>query len=658
MYFLQNITKFVDGPQDSCHRLNWVPITGDNAHFHEEVMMSNLLVNTRDQRFVLYEQLHMEELFAFAKYADFNKDISEMALREAEKFSVQDLLPTYEQGDKEGVRFENGKVYAPPCFREPYRKFCENGWLSAGEDADVGGQNMPLTLSTACTEFFLAANFSFLIYPGLTWGAAGLIKAYGTEKMRRKYVETMFSGRWGGTMCLTEPGAGSDVGNIKTKAKRLPDGTFSITGTKIFISSGDHDLTENIVHTVLARIEGDPQGTEGISIFVVPKIRVNDDGTLGEPNDVVVGNVEHKMGIKGSATCTMNFGDNGKCLGELMGEERKGMKVMFNLMNQARLEVGMQSLGYASVAYEHALQYARERIQSKPVWEMQNPDAKGVPIINHPDVRRMLLHMKAYTEGIRAMNYYVANCIDRSRISETAEERERWQGQAELLTPILKAFCSDKCVEITSLAIDIYGGYGYVNDYPTQQYYRDAKIACLYEGTNGIQALDLVGRKMGAKKGANMMTFLVDMAGAIDKARKFPELKPYAKHLEDAHMAFMLMTQQFQGWAKGANFLVPVIYARPVLMIMGDLMCGWMLMDAAAIAAGKLEEMYRAAGAETAGEKRALARDKADAAFYQGKIASAKFFATSVLSQIKSRCKGVELGDRTPIEMLEVSFGD
>jgi hypothetical protein len=408
---------------------------------------------------------------------------------------------------------------------------------------------------------------------------------------------------------------------------------------------------------VLARIEGDPPGTAGISIFLVPKIRVNDDGSLGEPNDVVVGNVEHKMGIKGSSTCTINFGDNGNCIGELLGEERKGMRIMFNMMNEARMEVGMQGLAYASAAYENALQYAKERIQSKPVWEMRNPEAESVPIIKHPDVRRMLLWMKSYVEGMRALNYYVAYCLDNAQTAENEDESERWQGFVELLTPVLKAFCSDKGVEICSMGIDVYGGYGYIQDYPMEQFFRDSKIACLYEGTNGIQALDLVGRKLGRRKGADVMNLLMEMAGTIDGAKKFAELKPYAKHLEDAHMAVMLLSQQFAGWMNRSNFLVPVLNARPFLMILGDLVVGWMLIDGARVAAKKLEEIYEKAGAGTMGEKRALAREKAEAAFYVGKIATAKYFAVNVVSQIKARCRSIELADKTPIEVPEESFG-
>jgi len=385
--------------------------------------MSNLLINTRDQQFVLFEQLGIEKLFEYEKYADFSKEMVLMMRNEAEKLAVNVLLPAYAEGDKEGCTFKDGKVYAPASFHGVFAKYREAGWFCATESPDVGGQGLPIVVASACLEYMFAANFAFLMYPGLTHGAARLLEQYGTEEQKKKYMYNMYAGKWTGTMCLTEPGAGSDVGALKTSAKRLPDGTFSITGTKIFISCGDHDLAENIVHPVLARIEGDPPGTAGISIFIVPKYRVKDDGTVGELNDVRTGNVEHKMGIKGSATCTLNFGDEGKCIGELLGKERQGIRIMFLMMNSSRLEVGMQSLGHATAAYEHAVQYAKDRIQSVPVWDMKNPDAKAVPIIQHPDIRRKLLWMKAHVEGIRAMTYFTGFCMDLAKISNTEEER-------------------------------------------------------------------------------------------------------------------------------------------------------------------------------------------------------------------------------------------
>jgi len=620
--------------------------------------MGNLLVNTRDQKFILYEQIGIEKLFESERYGDYSKEVVDMMISEAEKMAVEDVLPTYDAGDKEGCTFKDGKVSAPKSFRALYKKFCEAGWISAPQDPEAGGQNMPILLWTACAEFFDAANFAFMMYPGLTWGAAGLIEKYGTEEQKNKYMLKMFSGEWCGTMCLTEANAGSDVGATRATARRLPDGRFSITGTKMFISSGDHDLTENIVHAVLARIEGDPPGTGGISIFVVPKYKVNGDGSMGESNDVVTGNIEHKMGIKGSATCTLNFGENGNCIGELLGEERKGMRIMFQMMNEARLEIGMQGLGHSTAAYEHALQYAKERIQSRPIWEMTNPSAPSVPIIQHPDVRRMLLWMKSYVEGIRAMNYFIAFAIDMERIAETEEEKKKWEGFVELLTPVCKAFSSDMAVEICSLGIDVYGGYGYISEYPMEQYMRDAKIACLYEGTNGIQALDLVGRKLAQNKGMNAMNLFSEIGNTCQKAKKVEELKASAAGLEDAYTSVAGLTMQFGEWAKSAGMIIPILNARPYLMILGDLVVGWQLIQGAEIAYGKLQAIYEKAGAEDSkAGQRAEGRKNPEAAFYQGKIAAARYFAANILPTIKARCQAIQSGDKTPIEMLEESFG-
>jgi alkylation response protein AidB-like acyl-CoA dehydrogenase len=465
----------------------------------------------------------------------------------------------------------------------------------------------------------------------------------------------MFSGEWSGTMCLTEPGAGTDVGNLRTSARRLPDGTFSITGTKCFITSGDHDLTEQIVHPVLARIEGDPPGTKGISIFIVPKYRVNNDGSLGEFNDVITGNIEHKMGIKGSATATLIFGENGNCIGELLGHEREGIKVMFQLMNKARLSTGMQGLDLASVSYEHAVQYAKERIQSRKIEDWNNPAAPPVAIINHPDVRRSLLWMKAHVEGMRAMNYFIAYCIDMERIAASEEEREKMKGFVEFLTPISKAYCSDKAVEICTLGIDIFGGYGYCSEYPMEQYLRDSKIATIYEGTNYIQSLDLVGRKLGQNKGRNLINLFREIAGTIKKIKSRDELRPNAIHLENALTAVSNLTKLFAEWGRSLDYIVPILNARPFLMITGDLVIGWKLLQAADIAQERLASLYKEAGDDDT-NAHSLARHNPEVAFYQGKVASANYFAANVLPTVEARCKCIMLADKTPIEMVQESF--
>jgi alkylation response protein AidB-like acyl-CoA dehydrogenase len=601
--------------------------------------MSNLLVNTRDQKFLLYEQIGIDRLFGFEKYADYSREVVDMVLSEAEKMAVEVIAPTLEEGDREGAQFRDGKAYAPRCFHGPFKTFAEAGWICATKDPAVGGQNLPISVHTACGELFAAAHMAFSMYAILTTGAAGLIETYGTEKQKNAYMNKMYAGEWAGTMCLTEPGAGSDVGALRTTAKRLPDGTFSITGTKCFISSGDHDLTENIVHPVLARIEGDPPGTKGISIFIVPKIRVNDDGSLGEPNDVITGNIEHKMGIKASATATLNFGENGNCIGELLGDERAGMKIMFQMMNEARLDVGVQGMSIASAAYEHAVQYAKERIQSKSA--LAGKDAEAVAIISHPPVRRMLLWMKAYLEGIRALNYFTGYCIDVAEASDSEEEREKYHGFVELLTPICKAFSSDRGVEICTKAMDVYGGYGYCQEYPVEQFLRDCKITQIYEGTNQIQAMDLVGRKLGMNRGMNVVHLFGEITETIEKLKTLEVLRPSAVKLQEALDAVAELPLMFVEFFKSGRAAVPIQNVEPFLAVMGDMICGWLLLQGAGIALEKIDSLDIC---------------DLDVSFYRGKIMAARFFAAEILPTVKTRCGIIKENEALAVEMSEESF--
>ncbi len=618
--------------------------------------MSNLIVNTRDQRFVLFEQLDVEKLLQSERFKDFTKDDLLMILNEAEKLAVNVIAPTLKEGDQVGARFIDGKVTAPECFREPFKKYCEGGWMNPMDSPDVGGQGIPYSVGFSILELFGAANYAFCMYPGLTHGAAGLIHSFGTEEQKNKYMYKLYEGVWTGTMCLTEPGAGSDVGALKTSARKLPDGKYLITGTKCFISSGDHNLTPNIIHPVLARIEGDPPGTKGISIFIVPKYRVNDDGSVGEGNDVNTGGIEHKMGIKGSATATLNFGENGSCIGELLGEEREGIKVMFQMMNEARLGTGMQGLDLGSAAFEHAVAYARERVQGTAIWEARNPDAKPVTIINHPDIRRRLLWMKAHVEGMRSLCSFTAFVFDMSKIAKTEEERAKYAGLTDLLTPIIKAYCSDKGVLICSMAMDVYGGYGYCSEYPVEQYLRDAKIAPIYEGTNGIQALDLVGRKLGQKKGANLMNMAGIIQANIAKLKSHKELGKSIAILEEAANACLEMTMFFAQVGKAGDFLLPVLNASKFLEIFGDVLMGHFLLDAGSIAYDKLQAIYDAKGADSSAKQKALQSQDKEAAFYSGRIASAKFFANDILTTVKARSEAIKMGDKSPLEMTEEAF--
>jgi alkylation response protein AidB-like acyl-CoA dehydrogenase len=618
--------------------------------------MGNLLVNTRDQQFLLFEQFGIEKVFDSEAYGGYTKDDVLMILSEAEKMAVNDVFPTLKEGDEEGCHIKDGNVTVPKCFREPYKKYSEAGWINPMDSPDVGGQGLPHTAGYAVSELFCAANYAFMMYPGLTHGAANLINVYGNEEQKKKYMAKCFSGEWTGTMCLTEPGAGSDVGALKTTAKRLPDGKFLITGTKCFISAGDHDLTPNIIHPVLARIEGDPAGTRGISIFIVPKISVNDDGSLGEPNDVKCGGIEHKMGIKASATATLNFGEDGKCIGELLGEERSGIRIMFQMMNEARLGVGMQGVALGSAAFQHAVAYAKERIQGMPVWEMKNPAAKAVTIINHPDVRKKLMWMKSHVEGIRALAYFGAYCMDMNKIAKTEADKANWEGYLELLTPIVKSYSTDKGLLICSLAMDVYGGYGYCSEYPVEQLMRDEKIACIYEGTNGIQALDFVGRKLGQRRGANVMNMAGLVQKAVAKYKSNDQLGKAAATLEEASNACFEVAMFFAAAGKGGDFIAPIYNASKYLELFGDMVVGYLLLDGAGIAQEKLNAMYEAKGLTTIGKKIGLQRENQEAAFYAGKIASAKFFANEILTTVKARCEAIKVNDKSAMEMVDLAF--
>ncbi|MEI7589804.1 MAG: acyl-CoA dehydrogenase, partial [Deltaproteobacteria bacterium] len=387
-----------------------------------------------------------------------------------------------------------------------------------------------------------------------------------------------------------------------------------------------------------------------------PKYRVNDDGSLGGSNDVQTGNIEHKMGIHGNSTCTLLFGENGGCVGELFGKQCEGLKVMFQMMNEARLGVGMQALGVASASYERALQYAKERIQSVPVWEMKNPEAKSVAIIEHPDVRRDLMWMKSRVEAFRALLLYTSLCLDLAESTEDKAEHDKWFGMAELLIPVCKAWVSDNAMNVCSKGMDVLGGYGFCAEYPLEQYMRDCKITTIYEGTNGIQSLDLVGRKLGSKKGANIMNLAGDILGTIGKAKENEELKKYAAFLEEAGNAVMDLALTFGQLGKSASFMLPILNASVFMDIFGDVVAGHFLMQAALIADEKVNVICKAKGADSIGKRRALVHSDKDVAFYEGKIASAKFFAQEALSTVKARCEAVKFGDKTPIEIADESF--
>jgi alkylation response protein AidB-like acyl-CoA dehydrogenase len=462
----------------------------------------------------------------------------------------------------------------------------------------------------------------------------------------------MYEGQWLGTMCLTEPGAGSEVGATKCKATPNPDGTYSIVGTKSFITSGEHDLSENIIHTVLARIEGDPPGTKGISIFIVPKYLVNEDGSLGEKNDLYCSGIEEKMGIHGSPTTTLNFGDNGKCVGYMLGDQMKGMKIMFTMMNEERIFVGLQGLATSSAAYLHSVQYAKERIQGPNYTKMMEKDPPSVPIIQHPDVRRMLIRMKSYVEGMRGLQYYMGYLIDNVETTE-GEEKARWQGLLDLLIPICKGYQTDMVWDITGQAIQVYGGYGFIKEYPVEQFARDSKIASLYEGTNGIQAMDFTFRKMLMNNLVFFGYFKEEVKKVVDEAKGIDALKSYAEKVEKAMSDFddaVAFQQKLMGEGK-----MGLIFgnACPLMEVMGDVIMGWQLLWQASVAYPKLTSL---SGGATGDELKKKIADNAEVAFYDGKVNAAKYYIGTLLPRISGKVEQLKTEEDSFLEIAEESF--
>ena len=480
-----------------------------------------------------------------------------------------------------------------------------------------------------------------MMYGGLTHGAGLLVEAFGTEKLKNLFLKKMFTGQWTGTMLLTEPEAGSDVGLLTTTAVRNNDGTYTISGNKIFISSGEHDLSENIIHPVLARIEGAPAGTKGISLFLVPKYWVNDDGSLGELNDVVCTGIEEKMGIHGNATCAMTLGGKGRCRGYLLGEENKGMRAMFLMMNEARLLVGMQGLACASPSYLNALEYARQRIQGRNLLQAMSEDAPSVPIIQHPDIRRMLITMKAYVEGMRSLLFYTGMLFDRIKVSEDEAERERCQGMIDLLIPICKGYVTDRAFDVCNLGLQVYGGYGYIREYPQEQLVRDCRITMIYEGTNGIQAMDLLGRKLGLNEGKPIMDVMAEVQEVIRQAGQLETLKPLAADLGRAVQRLAETAMHIGAEAMSPKVMSAFAFAHPFLDVCGDVVMGWMLLWRATIAQQQLN------GA-------AAAKDRA---FYEGQVKSAEFFIRSVLPVAMGRMDAITGGCDAAVAISEEAFG-
>ena len=600
----------------------------------------------RELTFLLFEQFKIEEVLGQGKFDGWDADSIRSTLTEAYKWMREVVGPLNATADAEGCHLENGKVRTPAGFKDAWKKLYETGWKSIGVDAEYGGAGSPRSVQLMVEEMLSGANTAFSMYSGLTYGAAEVIDAFGTPEQKGLYCERMYSGTWGGTMCLTEPQAGSDVGSARTKATRNADGTYSISGTKIYISAGDHDLTENIVHLVLARAPDAPAGTKGLTLFIVPKVRTDAAGKLGQANDVSVGNIEHKMGINASATCVLNFGENGQCIGIPVGGEAKlnqGMSQMFKMMNSARIAVGMQGYSVAASAFLNALDYARERKQGPSIKAFKDPTAPRVPILEHADVRRMLLDMKARVEGTRALAIKLTNHEDQATVLEGKDDQAvaYHRGQIDLLVPLVKAYGSDQGFRVCETAIQTYGGAGYTRDYPVEQYCRDAKIFSIYEGTNHIQAMDLVGRKLAQGGGANLQAFGADVGKFVAKHAAHAKLGAEVKRLGEAQAALTRSAMKLLTWFQTGQLEMVPLVANRFLEMMAELAVSWLLLEGAVIADAKLPS---------------VAAGHPDAAFYAGKVAAAQYYARTVLPGVEEKARQLDAEDRSALDIPDAGF--
>jgi hypothetical protein len=603
-------------------------------------------IDLRAIQFTLFEHLKVQDLFAHEAYAHLSREACDQILEQCVRFATQVTGPLNGPGDRAGCKLEGGTVSTPSGFKDAWKKLWELGLPVFSMPEDAGGTGGPHAVHAVIEEMLSGANTAFQMYPGLTHGAADVIASFALPEHKQRFLPGMTSGRFAGTMCLSEPQAGSDVGAAKTRAVQLEGPIYTITGTKCWISAGDHDLAENIIHLVLARIEGAPPGTKGLSLFIVPKIWVNEDGSFGAPNDVVTGSIEHKLGIRASATAVLNFGENGKCRGILVGgQEHAGMKQMFRMMNGARISVGVQGIALASTAYLNALHYARERLQGSDIKHFKDPNAPRVSIIHHADVRRMLLEMKAKVEGMRTLAVKLAMHSDLAHALATKDAGTAafHQAQVDLLTPIVKAYCADQAFRIAEMAIQTYGGAGYVTDNPVEQYCRDAKIFSIYEGTNHIQAIDLISRKVPMHGGAAFKAYLDGIKAFVAEHHRRPGLGPEVQDLGKAAEALERAAGAIVGFFTAGKTDQVMLVANPFLEVMAEVTIAHLLLEAGVIAAGRVHRY---------GEE----QSQADFDFYQGKVMAAKFFANFVLPAVHSKADLIVECDRSALDIPDGGF--
>ncbi|MDO6460622.1 acyl-CoA dehydrogenase C-terminal domain-containing protein [Granulosicoccaceae sp. 1_MG-2023] len=594
--------------------------------------MTHYKAPLRDMEFVLNDLLDFPSHYAaMPNGADATPETVTAILEEAGKFAENVLAPLNAVGDSEGCQWNDGKVTTPSGFKEAYAQYVDGGWPALSHDPAYGGQGLPHSLSTVMSELINTANWAWGMYPGLSHGAMNTLSEHGTEEQKQTYLTKLISGQWTGTMCLTEPHCGTDLGMLRTKAEPQADGTYRISGTKIFISAGDHDMAENIVHIVLARLPDAPAGTKGISLFIVPKFRVRADGSCGEANHVSCGSLEHKMGIHGNATCVLNF-DGAE--GFLIGPENRGLNCMFTFMNSARIGTALQGLAHAEWGFQHSLAYARERLQMRSLSGPKNPDGPADPIIVHADVRRMLMTQKVFAEGHRMLLYFTAKLLDITHHG-SEEERKRAEGRLALLTPIAKAFMTETGFESANLGLQCFGGHGYIREWGMEQNVRDSRISTIYEGTTGIQALDLLGRKVLGSQGALLKDFLEEAGAEVQALAGNPAVAQWVPLVGKLAMELGEMTKQIGAKAM-ANPDEVGAASVDYLMYSGYVVQAYLWLKAAAVAAEKA--------------------DADESGFYKAKLASANFYFSKILPRTRALKTTIEAGAEPLFALDESAF--
>ena len=578
--------------------------------------MAQFIIDRSDLDFLLFEKFKVQTLSETKKFSDFNQKVIEMVVTEARNLAIKEILPTSPIGDKVGCRFENGEVILPEEFHHVWKLLRAGEWFVPTANEEWGGQGMPKSVALAARDYINGANIALFMIAGLSHGAGCVIEQFGTREQKNLYLKKIYSGEWATAMHITESESGSDLTRISTTAEPRPDGKYSLCGSKIFITGGHHTLTKNIIHLVLARIKGAPEGSQGLSLFLVPGFHVDEKGRCGEKNDIICTGIEEKMGLHASPTCSMSLGSRYECLGTLLGEKNKGLYAMFSMMNDARLLVGSQGHASASSSFLLALNYAKTRVQgSIPGIKSTHREDNQIRIIDHPDVRRMLLTMKAYTEGMRSILFYIAFCQDQKQVTNNESQKETFQNLIDFLIPIGKGYVTDRAVKVCDMAIQVFGDYGYTNEYPVEQILRDVRITTIYEGTNGIQAIDLFNRKLTMKKGRLFKTLITEIEKTLSEAKNLESLKPLAAKFEKMVSRFEKVVKLMSRTPEhSSDILKARSLSGPFLHITGDIILAWMLLWRAHVAQKQLDK----------------ATPKKRKAFYQGQMESARFFIENI----------------------------